>query len=55
MAAMSPTLPEAPSCRKCGSTEVRSMIVKPEIVYWWCAKCGAIFGHSLEQKPPPKD
>jgi len=43
-------VPHPPTCKKCRSDDVKALVMKPEIVYWWCSKCGAISGESLDRR-----
>ena len=42
---MSESYATAPlSCSKCGSSDVSALSVTPDVVFWWCATCGSIWG-----------
>src|SRR5262245_31363643 len=43
------------SCSKCGSTDVSTLSVKPEVVFWWCARCGSIWGAPTQPVPDTFD
>jgi len=45
----------SPACRKCGSADVSAMSVTPDVIFWWCAKCGSIWGVPKQSMPDTFD
>ena len=43
------------SCSKCGSTDVSALSVTPDVVFWWCATCGSIWGVPTQRVPDSFD
>jgi hypothetical protein len=43
------------SCSKCGSTDLSALSVKAEVVFWWCATCGSIWGIPTQPVPDSFD
>jgi PAS domain S-box-containing protein len=43
------------SCDKCRSTDVSAMSVTPQVIYWWCATCGSIWGVPMQPMPDTFD
>ena len=43
------------SCSKCGSADVSALSISPEVVFWWCATCGSIWGAPTQPVPDTFD
>src|SRR5215211_4619890 len=41
----------SPPCKKCGSADVSAMSVTPDVIFWWCATCGSIWGVPAHPMP----
>ena len=35
-----------PHCKDCGGASVKPIVLKPEVIFWWCATCAKIWGES---------
>ena len=45
-----------PLCERCGKHEVEPMIVKAHAIWWWCRRCGHVWGEATsEAKSPPRN
>jgi hypothetical protein len=40
-----PKIPSStPLCKRCRKQHAEPMVVKPTVIWWWCRKCGYVWG-----------
>jgi len=50
-----PHLTSSPPCHKCGNADASAMSITPDVVFWWCAACGSIWGVPTQPTPSTFD
>ena len=50
-----PQVTPSPLCEKCGSADVSAMSTTPDVIFWWCAVCGSIWGVPTQPMPDTFD
>jgi hypothetical protein len=45
--------PSTPLCRRCRRQNVEPMVVNVGVVWWWCPRCGYVWGEP--QRTPQED